>query len=360
MNQGASSEDQKTREDFTNNTFQPYKPSLIDDFNRWVEGLPVNIWVFHLCLGLVLIIIHVAFLWIDDGLLSVEIFPIIIFNSLAIPYLFVLIYLTDKQAVNSLQTLRPVLNLTQAEFEANQYRLSNMPFLPPLLAGLLIMVITILLPSITISPERYGVLEELPVFSIVFHVLDKSSAFLFGVFIYHTIRQLRLVNSINKGIVHINLFNLAPLQSFSRLTGITAIGLLVFIYPWMLINPELWLDPILFANIALYSIIAIVVFIWPLWGVHRIIDQEKRRELLQIDLRMEAVLSNFNQYVDNGDYAQSEKIHGTITSLDIQQKRINNIPTWPWRPETGRLVLTAIALPLMLMLLQYFILQALD
>jgi hypothetical protein len=49
-----------------------------------------------------------------------------------------------------------------------------------------------------------------------------------------------------------------------------------------------------------------------------------------------------------------------IASLDIQYRRINAIPTWPWRPETARIALTAIALPLMLMILQYFAFQALD
>ena len=50
----------------------------------------------------------------------------------------------------------------------------------------------------------------------------------------------------------------------------------------------------------------------------------------------------------------------TITSLEFQYRRIRDIPTWPWRAETARLVLTAIAIPLVLMVLQYFVLQALN
>ena len=98
------------------------------------------------------------------------------------------------------------------------------------------------------------------------------------------------MNEINNNTGNINLFNLNPFQAFSKLTGFTAIGLLVFIYPWMLINPELLGDPILFANVAIYSLIAIIVFVWPLWGVHRILDQEKQKVLLEIDLRFEALL----------------------------------------------------------------------
>jgi hypothetical protein len=128
----------------------------------------------------------------------------------------------------------------------------------------------------------------------------------------------------------------------------------------MRINPELLGDPILFANVAIYSLIALIVFVWPLWGVHKIIDQEKQKVLHEIDLRFEALLVEFNKHVDDGDYVASEKFHGTITSLDIQRKRFNATPTWPWSSETARLVLTAVALPIMLMILQYFIFQALE
>jgi hypothetical protein len=337
-----------------------YRPSWIDVFNQWVYRLPVNLWVFHVFLGIALILIHLLFLWLEDSLLTGEIFPIIIFNSLAIPYLLVLIFLLDQQALNALNGFRPVLKISQEEFDSYAYKISNMPFLAPLVAGILVVLSTILLPSVTISPARYAVLEQLPVFNIVYQILDKSSAFLFGVFVYHTIHQLRLVNLINKRAVNINLFDLTPLQAFSRLTGATAIGLLVFVYPWMLINPELLRDPILFAIVSLYTLIAIIVFVWPLWGVHRIIEQEKQKALRETDRRFEMLIDQFNQHIDGGDYAASEMLHGSIASLDIQHKRISAVATWPWKSETARIVLTAIALPILLMFLQYFILQALN
>ena len=337
-----------------------YRPSWIDVFNQWVYGLPVNLWVFHVTLGIVLILVHLLFLWLEDSLLTGEVFPIIIFNSLAVPYLLILIFLLDQQALTAFNTFRPVLGISQEECDSYAFRLANMPFLAPLVAGILVMLSTILLPSITISPTRYAVLEQLPIFTVVYHILDKSSAFLFGVFVYHTIHQLRLVNLINKRVENINLFDLNPVQAFSRLTGATAIGLLVFVYPWMLINPELLRDPILLAIVSAYTMIAITVFVWPIWGVHRIIEQEKLKVLHETDRRYEMLIDQFNQHIDGGDYAASEMLHGTIASLDIQHKRIGAVATWPWQSETARIVLTAIALPILLMFLQYFILQALN
>lgn len=337
----------------------PYKPSWIDLFNRWVEELPVNVWVFHLFFGIMLILIQLLFLWVDDGLHAGELLPIIIFNGLATPFLLALIYQLDKQALAALNSMHPALEVTAPEFRDYQYKLSTMPLLAPLVAGLVLMISTILTPLVAVSPVRYAALEQMPVFSVVFHIIDKSSAFLFGVVLYHIIRQLRMVNFINSNHVRVNLFHLGPLQAFSRLTASTAIAMLVFVYTWMLINPELLADPVLIGYVTIFSLIAISIFVWPLWGVHKVIDSEKNKALHEISLRFEAVLSKFNQSMDDEDYAATDKLHGTISSLEIQHKRIRAVSTWPWRSETARLGLTAIALPLMLMIIQYFILQAL-
>lgn len=105
---------------------------------------------------------------------------------------------------------------------------------------------------------------------------------------------------------------------------------------------------------------ATAIFVWPLRGVHRLTEMEKGRALHEIDRRFEAVLEKFNQIVDDENYADIEALNGTIASLEIQHRRISAIPTWPWRPEVARIALTAIALPLILMIIQYFMLQTLN
>lgn len=337
-----------------------YNPSWFDRFNNWINNLPVSVWTFHLSLGVGLVIIQLLFLWLDRGLYAGELLPVIIFNGLAVPLLLVLINLYDNQAVNALSILKPVLETSEEEFKHYEYKLANMPILPPLVAGSILTVFTILTPLVTIDPVRYAALEELPVFRIVYHIIDKGSAFLFGVVIYHTIRQLRLVNLINSCYIRINLFQLRPLQAFSSLTASTSLGLVIFVYAWMLINPDLLTDPVLFGFALIITILVVIVFAWPLWGVHKLIENEKQKTLHDLDHQTEDVFEKFNQYLHDGDLVAAEKLTGTISSLEIQHKRISTIPTWPWSSETARLALTAIALPLILMILQYFIFQVLD
>ena len=340
---------------------RPYKPSLIDRFTDWVEKLPVRGWFLYVGFGLGLILIQVLFLWLDGGLnVAEELLPVIIFNALLTPFVLALIHHLDHQAVTALKTMRPTLEMTGPEYDEFQYKLSNMPAGAALIAGLIMLVLVILMEQVSTLPVRYAALEQLPIFVIVFQIVDKSSAFLLGVIIYHTVRQLRMVNTINLNYVRISLFNLGPLQAFSKLTASTAMGLVAGIYGWMLINPDLLADPVSLAFVGLFTIMAVAVFVWPLFGTHRLMEMERARMLHELDLHFEVVLSKFNQLVHDDDYAALERLNGTIASLEIQHRRIASIPTWPWRPETARFAIAAIVLPLILTILQLLAAQAFD
>jgi hypothetical protein len=86
-------------------------------------------------------------------------------------------------------------------------------------------------------------------------------------------------------------------------------------------------------------------------------EAAKDKILHEIDLRSEAVFSKFNQGLRDDDYSAIDRLNGTITSLEIQYNRIKAIPTWPWKPETAQFVLTAIALPLVLAIIQFLVEQ---
>jgi len=343
---------------------RPYRPSWVDRFNNWVEKLPMREWVFYVGLGLGLICIQMLFLWLDGGLQYDALLPVIVFNALAIPYGLALVHLLDNQAVTALHSMRPTLAITEPEFDDFQYRLSTMPSRAAFIAGLTTVAFLVLTERLGIVPLRYAALDHLPIFTIVYHVIDKSTAFVVGAFFYHTIAQLRLVNAMYSNHARINLFDMKPLYAFSKLTASTAVGLVVSIYGWMLINPELLADPLSLGFTVAFTILAVGVFVWPLVGAHRLMEMEKERMLHEIDLQFGAVFAMFNQrFHDNGnddDYSAIGRLSGTISSLEIQYRKIKGISTWPWRPETVRSVITAIALPLVLMILQFFVERTLD
>ena len=343
-----------------NSREQPYSPSWVDRFTDWVEELSLPVWAFYGGLGLALILIQVFFLWLDGGWPFADVLlPVMIFNGLSIPFLLPFMRFLDVQAVAALDAMRPTLEVSGPEFEEFRYKLANMPSRAPMIAGLAVLAFSILQERLGAAPARFAALEPLPLFTIVFQIFDKAPAFVFGAFFYHTVRQLRLVRIINSNYARISLYHLGPLQAFSRLTASTAVGLVLGLVGWMLINPDLLADPVSLAFSGSYAVLATAVFVWPLWGIHRLMEEEKQRALYEVDQRLEAVFATFNQHIRDDDLAATERLHGTIASLEVQYQRIRAIPTWPWSPETARIVLTAIALPLILMIIQFFVLQAL-
>jgi hypothetical protein len=235
-----------------------------------------------------------------------------------------------------------------------------MPPGPTLLAGLGILAFYLLTERLGMVPARFEALQHLPLFAVVFQIVDKGPAFVFGAFIYHTIRQLALVNTINSNYVRIDLFNLGPSRAFSKLTASTAVGRVIGMVGWMSLNPDLLADPMSLGFAGLFTAMAVGVFVWPLWGGHRLMQAEKERALHDIALHFEAAFEALEVRIREGDHAAVAMLNGTIASLDIRHRRIRDIPTWPWRPEMARIVLTAIALPLMLMVIQFFVLRALN
>jgi hypothetical protein len=339
---------------------RPYKPSWIDRFTDWVERLPVPGWVFYMGLGLALVLVQVLFLWLDGGLIVAgQLLPVMVFNALFTAFPPALIHVLDNQAVSALHTMKPTLKVTKARFDDLRYRLSTMPARATLIAGLFMLIFAILMEQLWIAPIRFAALEQVPIFAVVFHIVDKTPALMLGALFYHTIRQLRLVNTIHANHTRVSLFNLGPLRAFSQLTASTAMGLVVGIYAWMLINPELLADPLSIGFVGLFSVLAVAVFVWPLWSAHRLMEIEKARMLHEVDLHSQTVFSEFNQLLSDGDHTALERLNRTISSLEIQHRRISAIPTWPWRPETARVALSAIALPLVLTILQLLLQQAL-
>jgi len=338
----------------------PFRASWIDRLLDWVEQRPWNPSAFYLALGLLLVLVQVLFLYLDAGRNARELLPVLLFNGFSVPYLLALMLLLDRQAAAALISMTAVLDLGEQELQRWQYRLATMPFLGPLLAGLAMMILTILTPLVSTTPIRYAALAQLPLFAAVFQPIDKLSAFLFGVFLYHTVRQLRLVHTLNSRHVRIRPSQGQPLQAFSKLTASTALGLVFFFYGWMLINPELLADLVIFGYAVAITILAVVVFVWPLRGIHRLMETQKAQALHENELRFTAVFALFNRHIAAGDYAAADQLQGLITALEIQQQRISATATWPWRSETTRAALTAIGLPLLLMILQFFIQQALN
>jgi hypothetical protein len=60
-----------------------------------------------------------------------------------------------------------------------------------------------------------------------------------------------------------------------------------------------------------------------------------------------------HQRLNDGNPEEMDEVNKAIASLEIEQRVISGISTWPWQPETVRWLVTALVLPLVLWIIQY-------
>jgi hypothetical protein len=333
--------------------FERYTNSWVDSLTNWVDRLPGPSWAYYLGLYLVLFLLQVMALWIEGLFPSGGIDPAHIFLAGAIPYMLALIYYFDQRASTALASMRPAMTTSDKEFEELDYRLTTLPARATILAGLVGLSCIFLLESISGEPYYLETVVAFPISQILFRILYLILWWVFGTLVFHTFQQLRMIDRIYTEYTRINLFQLKTLYAFSNLTALTAVCMALLPVGFLLANPWLiWTDPVVFGVVLTVQVIALVTFIWPQLGIHRLQVAEKERLLEEANQRFEAMIAALHQQVDAGKLEDAMNMNMTISSLQAELKTIEDIPTWPWRPETLRLLISALALPLGLWFVQ--------
>jgi hypothetical protein len=336
---------------------QPYSPSWIDRITDWVGALPGPAWLFYVGLGLTLYLIEVAIQWSNGE--RGQLHPYLVVLVGFIPYALALIHYLDRRAETALDQFRPALNCSDAEYVELRYRLTTLPARPVLLITLIGLVFGILiLFTVTLSILNFYqtlYVSDSPL-SVVFNqILGFSASILFWVVGYHTWHQLHLTSEIYKQYTHVDLFDLGPLYAFSSLSAYTTIGILPLAYTWAIFLPELLNDPSIFRIALACTVLAAVIFIRPLTGIHGLLAQEKGRLLGENGQRLKTSIAELHRRVDSGDITDMDNLNKTMANLELEQAALNRVSTWPWQPDTPRWVLAALLFPLLVWIIQWIL-----
>ena len=330
---------------------RPYAPSWIDRLNSIIDRLPRPSWVYYLVIGLGIFLIQFSVLWGErtnptPGFLFAQAFlsgMIVLFPALQ-RYL-------DRKAGEALEALQPALEVDDATLGALRYRLVTLPAVPTLLACLFAAIAIVLINEGLGTPTGFEEVAEFPLSRAMIYGMYVLVWWVWGGFLFHTIHQLRIINLIYTKHTSINLFRLGPLYSFSRITMLTAVSQTVPTYAWLAVIGGLR-DPIAMGITVPIAFLAVVAFVWPLTGIHRLLSDEKGRLLDEAAQRFEATVSELHKSVDSGNLKGIDRVNLAIASLEMERNALGRIPTWPWQAETVRLLITALALPLGLWIIQ--------
>ncbi|MCP4541049.1 MAG: hypothetical protein GY832_28265 [Chloroflexi bacterium] len=334
---------------------RPYALSWINRLNTWVEQLSGPSWLYYLGLGLVLFLAQVIVLRVEGASLGVTL-PMQGFIAGVIAFILALCHYLDARASTALETLRPALNTSEKEYDDLHYRLTTLPARSTVLLSLVAFLTPFLIESIGNEPYRLEALAPFPISANLFRLLYLICWGVFGTLFYHTVHQLRLINRIYTEHTRINLFRMMPLYAFASLTAFTAGSLTVIPYAFFYVNRISFMnDSGALVTVLVIQFLAIVAFVWPQLGIHRLQDAEHARLLDEINRRYETITTELHRRVDAGELQNIGDLNTAMSSLEMERQTLARISTWPWQPETVRWLVTALVLPLGLWLVQYFL-----
>ncbi len=339
---------------------RPYPPSWIDRLTEWVGRLPLPAWVVYLGVGLVLTLIYIATLlpsaiW-SSGTLSVTTGVLYSFlNGMTCAYIPGLIHYLDDAAGAALDRFRPVMTADEDEYNKLCYQLTTLPARPVWIAsGLGVLYTIVARLYITATAPDSNAAAGSPVVMVMIEVFDIMIYVLVAVTVYHTLHQLRLVNTIYTKHTRINLFQLGPLYALSGLTARTAIGIGIPTYLWFQANSSVMpgVDTSNIIRTAFLSITIIGTFIWPLLGAHSLLEKEKQRLADDVAGRIESTVATLHRLADTGKLDDYGPLKGVLDGLLTEQGVIQKLRTWPWRTETVSSLGVAFLVPIVLWIVQ--------
>jgi hypothetical protein len=332
---------------------QQYPPSWVDRFTDWVQRLPGPAWLFYLGVGLALTAIRAVAAWSDGSYAVGTFFPIHVLSGMSVVYWFFVLHYLDDRAGTALSDFRPVLAVGPEEtrdagYERLRYQLTTMPARPVLIWSLVGLVFGVVNQPLLFTENQILSLKMYT--SPAATVVDIGSAGLAwmmnAVFAYHTIRQLRLVSRIYTQHTKVNIFESGPLYALSRVTAITTVALLFITYLYGAIFSNWQFQTASDITVSSsFILVALATFVWPLWGAHRLLQQEKARWKGEVARRMEAVAHELHRRLDTQDLQGMDALKDGLDGLVVERSVLDKVSTWPWEPEAMRVVVTAVLLP---------------
>jgi hypothetical protein len=143
------------------------------------------------------------------------------------------------------------------------------------------------------------------------------------------------------------------MYALSRVTSLSALGVVLNNYGWFLAQPGAELNnPVTIGEGIFSLIIALVVFIWPLWSAHRLLSEAKEDGLARVAGRKESARRQLHEAVDAGQLDRVDPLNKVLGALEVENAELTRVATWPWAAGTLRGLLGTVLLPIVLWLIQ--------
>lgn len=331
----------------------PYPSSWINRLTTWIDTLPGPAWCYYVAIITLAVGMQLAIAWWEDSYHPTIIGFAIVFTGSSIYYLAMIYYL-DRVATDAFDKFRPTMCVSEQQATDLCYKLTCLPARAVRIVTLVGLACGLMMITGT---ERGAIYADQSFFGTsVFAQLYWRAALIadqmmFWNLIYHTIHQLRIVSLIYTKHAKIDLFNLSPLYTFSRLTACTAVSTIFIAYLWVATYPWLSNDYLVIGSWLIGILAAMAGFILPLLGIHYRLVEEKQRWKSEAGQWLKVSITNFHQSIAERNLEEVDVHLRVIEGVNREQAILEQIPTWPWQPGTVRGLTTTIVGPVLLWLI---------
>lgn len=334
------------------NLTRPYKPCFIHVLNAWIDRFPGSEWLLYLTILIIVGIVQHGVAW-SKGALSLGEFNFYLsFSAIWVVQVLYLARFSEYGAGAVLDDYRPNLNVTDEQFSQLRYSFTTIPSRSGTFLFIVGFGIGILLGQTgrSINPEINYVFPFLAYF---------IWAITLGIgvpLIYQMIRQLRSVRDFYAMTEKIDLFDLSPIYGFSKFTATAAIWMviLIFITPFLLTR-EFFETTLLSVQNLIFAIVILAMFYLPLSDVNKRLASEKSRLLKEVDARIEIMRERIHTAFEKEDYREIGDKRNLLLALREEKVDMEAISTWPWQRSTITALISALVLPIVLIILQQII-----
>lgn len=330
-----------------------HAPGWVDHLQVFVERLPWPWWASYLLLWAGLAMAETSAKWAAGVYPVGTIFSFHLMAFGVVPYALALMHFLDSQATKSLAISEPALELDEEQLAGLRHRLTTMPRSGTLLASLVGVAMGLaqrfLVTATDIGSLKFAASGWLFYYELTFVPILGWA--LISTLIYHSLRQLRMVDSLYRHHVKVNLFDTQPLYAFASLSARLALGVLLVCYAWLTAYPRdtsALVSQFNLAILAIVSVLAVVTFLLPLRGAHQRLAAEKMKHTAAVTRRLEAVLVEQHEAVDAKDFTQMAAINAAVSGLTAELGYLEKVSTWPWQGSTLLRFLAAVFVPMFL------------
>lgn len=328
----------------------PADPSRVGEgwFDRLIElpsrlPGPAVMW-FVLLFAAIVVFGHLA-VWLTGDRPVGQVEVAAVGGAFALVYALTFLYVNKHVSRSAFRDFAPALEVGDHAQLAS--KLTNIPDRYAVTAAGVMLALAVV-ASLT-DPVRTSTPIAAPV---VAWALWQAAAGAVGISVLVTLRQLRWVSRLHAMAIRVDIFDPRAINSLSRLTATSAIGILVIsglIAPAVTENPDAtWLA---LAPVVTLILIATASFVLPLRGMHERLNAEKGRLLGDCNELLKLVVARIHRTVDTDDLERADQLQKTLASLLAERDVLARLPTWPWSPGTFRGFATAALLPIALWLM---------